>query len=146
MIGKAGQYGVVYYLVMIVISLSLLSGFLYLSGTLKAGASEEFGTAIMRNLVAGLNKNVGEVRVIAEMSDTSNITKTMRLPDSIGDEDYYIYGRRNLTVVRVSGEDWTDVEKLYAWTGKEIIGLVYGEKESIEISYSSGDPGNISIS
>jgi hypothetical protein len=145
-IGKSGQYSVVYYLVMIVISLSLLSGFLYLSGNLQTEAGEEFSMAIMENLVAGLNKNVGEIRVIAEMSNSSNITKIMRVPALIGNEKYYMYGRKNITVAKIVGEEWTDIEDFYSWSGKEIRGLVYGGAEKVKINYSSSDPGNVTIS
>ena len=146
MIGKKGQYGVVYYLVMIVISLSLVSGFLFISGNLQSKASEEFGTAIMKNIVAGLNKNIGEIRVLAEMSDASNITKVMRSPALIGNEKYYLYGRKNITVMRIVGEEWTDVEDFYSWPGNEIRGLADGGAEKITINYSSSDPGNVTIS
>jgi hypothetical protein len=133
-------------MIMIVISLSLLGGFLFLSENLQDEAAEEFGIAIMQNILAGVNKNAAEVRVFAEISESSNVTKDMRIPTLIGDKDYYIYGRKNLTAVKVVGEDWVIAEPLYGWANQSVRGLVYGGQGDLELSWTSTSRQNVSIS
>lgn len=133
---KKSQHQVIYILIIVVISFVMMGGVWFLSNNLRETGSRNIGGYIADAILAKLESAVIEIKTVASLAEEQEITRRVKLPDRIGNQNYQLTGSGRKLKLQTIGDPSITREKTITSWNATLAGTVSGGKGEVELYYS----------
>ncbi len=102
---KKGQYTLVMAMIFIAIGFVMMSGLYLFSNTVKDTSTRTVGNEIIESINGKLESVILEFKYLNSTTIPQTISKTIRIPERIGDQSYSISGKNDTLRIQTSGKN-----------------------------------------
>jgi len=134
---RRAQYNIVYVLTVLVIAFIVLGSTFYLGTAIRNTNSATMSDLLVDDVLAAVEKNIMEVWVIANITKTDIITRTISIPQTLGGQTYAIAGSGKVITVKTFGPQAIQKRKTISWD-VDIYGMA-ASSQDITLRYNATD-------
>ncbi len=137
---KRAQFTLVMAMIFLAIGFAMMSGLYLFSNTIKDTSTRTVGNEIIETINGKLESTILELKHFNDSTVPVTISKTINIPEKIGDQSYSISGKNDTLRIQTSGKNTltktTNITNLWAIN---LEGFAHSSKGKVTLEFVSLD-------